>query len=166
VDDADLPPPAAGPRAGTLAFDPRTFRWPEIPPAVYKFAVGDARGMGWRGVVRVTLAGPPAVPSAFELRYFEIAPGGYSSLETHRHPHLIVVLRGRGRALVGDRVYDLQPFDLLHVPPGVPHRWINDGDEPFGFLCPVDAVRDSPQPLSDAQWEAVRANPATSPYAF
>ncbi len=152
--------------AGRLAFDPRAFRWPDVPPQVYKFAVGDARGMGWRGVVRVTLAGPPHVPAAFELRYFEISPGGYSSLEKHRHPHLILVLRGRGRALVADRVYDLQPFDLLRVPPGVPHRWINESDGPFGFLCPVDADRDPPQPVTDAEWDALRAHPATAPYVF
>ncbi|MDQ7818959.1 MAG: cupin domain-containing protein [Armatimonadota bacterium] len=164
--DRPLPPPGPSRAAGRLAFDPQAFRWPQVPAEVYKFATGDARGMGWRGVVRVTLAGPPAVPSVFELRYFEIASGGYSSLEKHRHPHLIVVLRGRGRALVGDRVVDLRPFDLLRVPPGVPHRWINEADEPFGFLCPVDAQRDPPQPVSDAEWEALRANPATAPYAF
>ncbi len=151
---------------GRRGFDPEQFRWEGIEPKVYKFSTGEARGMGWRGVQRFTLAGPPAIPAAFELRYFELAPGGYSSFEKHRHVHFILVLRGRGRAVVGTQVFDLAPYDLLYVPPLVPHRWINEGEEPFGFLCPVDAERDPPQPLDDAEWEAIAADPLTAPYAF
>jgi len=148
------------------AFHPEAFRWEGVEPTVYKFSPGDVRGMGWRGVRRFTLTRSPEVPAAFELRYFEIEPGGYSSFEKHRHVHFILVLRGRGRAVVGTRVFDLEPYDLLYVPPLVPHRWINEGREPFGFLCPVDAERDPPQPLDDAEWEAIAADPRTAPYAF
>lgn len=157
---------ATAPRDLRRAFDPARFRWEGVEPRAYKFSLGDARGMGWRGVLRFTLGGPPELPTAFELRYFELQPGGYSSLEKHRHVHLIVAVRGRGRALVGRRVVDLQPLDVLYVPPLTPHRWINEGDEPFGFLCPVDADRDPPQPVSDEEWEALRSDPETAPYAF
>jgi hypothetical protein len=30
----------------------------------------------------------------------------------------------------------------------------------------VDADRDPPQPLDDAEWETLRANPVTEPYVF
>lgn len=157
---------AAAPPRVRRAFDAARFQWEGIDPRAYKFSLGDARGMGWRGVQRLTLGGPPDLPAAFELRYFELEPGGYSSLEKHRHVHLVVAVRGRGRALVGRQVIDLRPLDLLYVPPQVPHRWINEGDEPFGFLCPVDAERDPPQPVSDEEWEALRADPATARYVF
>jgi quercetin dioxygenase-like cupin family protein len=161
-------PDATGRRldAGKVAFDPAQFLWAGIEAHAYKFALGDARGMGWRGVSRFTIGGPPALSSQFELRYFELAPGGYSSVEKHGHVHLIVVLRGSGKALIGAEVVDLAPYDIAYVPPGTPHRWINDGDEPFGFLCPVDAPRDAPQPLSDEEWNALRRNPVTAPYAY
>jgi hypothetical protein len=42
---------------------------------------------------------------------------------------------------------------------------VNAGDEPFGFLCSVDGERDRPAPLSDEEWEALRANPLTAPFA-
>jgi quercetin dioxygenase-like cupin family protein len=122
--------------------------------------------MGWRGIRRHTLARPAELPAGFELRYFELEPGGYSSLEKHVHAHLVVALRGAGRALIGDTVVDCAPFDALHVPPLTPHRWLNESSEPFGFLCTVDAERDRPAPLDDEEWEALRANPATAPYAF
>jgi len=54
----------------------------------------------------------------------------------------------------------------VYVPPLVPHRWVNPYSEPFGFLCTVDAERDKPQPVSDEEWESLRANPETAPYVF
>jgi S-methyl-1-thioxylulose 5-phosphate methylthiotransferase len=152
--------------SGKIAFDPTLFQWAGIEAHAYKFALGDMRGMGWRGVSRFTIGGPPAVPAQFELRYFELAPGGYSSIEKHQHIHLIIVLRGRGKALIGAEVVDLAPYDLAYVPPATPHRWINDSEEPFGFLCPVNAPRDAPQPLSDEEWIALERNPVTAPYVY
>lgn len=152
--------------AGKISFNPDTFRWDGIEEMTYKFSLGNARGLGWKGVTRHTFGGPPLLAGGFELRYFELAPGGYSSIEKHQHVHLIMVLRGNGRALVGDKVFDVKPMDMVTVSPLTPHRWLNESDAPFGFLCPVDADRDSAQPLSDEEWEALQANPATSPYLF
>jgi quercetin dioxygenase-like cupin family protein len=149
-----------------LSFDPRAFRWSGVGQRDYKSGSGDARGMGWKGVSRWVLASPEAVQADYELRYFEIEPAGYSSLEKHRHVHFVVVLRGRGRALVGEHVLHLSPFDALHVPALTPHRWLNEGPERFGFLCPVDRERDRPQPIDDAEWDVLRANPVTARYVF
>jgi quercetin dioxygenase-like cupin family protein len=101
-------------------------------------------------VTRQLLAGGPASASAFELRYFELAPGGRTSHERHQHEHAVVVLRGEGEVLLGDAVHPLHPGDLVRVAAGDPHQFRNDGDEPFGFLCVVDAERDRPVPLADA----------------
>jgi quercetin dioxygenase-like cupin family protein len=147
-------------------FAPETFSWEGVEPRPYKDSGDFVRGMGWRGITRHTLARPAELPASFELRYFELEPGGYSSLEKHAHAHLVVALRGRGRALIGDFVMDCAPFDTLHVPPLTPHRWLNESEEPFGFLCTVDAERDRPAPLDDQEWEALRRNRATAPYTF
>jgi quercetin dioxygenase-like cupin family protein len=147
-----------------IPFDQAAFRWAGVREQAYKFSLGDERGMGWRAVTRHTLGEPDRLGADFELRYFELQTGGYSSLEKHAHVHLVVAVRGAGRALVGDAVIDLTPLDALFVPPMTPHRWINEGDEPFGFLCTVDADRDPPRPLDDEEWDALRANPATAPY--
>lgn len=153
-------------RPGRITFHSGAFRWSGIEPQAYKFSLGDQRGMGWRGIARFTLASPPVIPSKFELRYFEVDPGGYSSLEKHAHVHSILVVRGKGKALVGGQVVELNLFDLLYVPPNTPHRWINESEEPFGFICPVDAQRDPPQAVSDEEWEALQRNPVTAPYVF
>lgn len=149
-----------------IPFDSDAFRWRGIDPRAYRETVREEKGMGFRGVARHTLARGEELPAEFELRYFELDPGGYSSLEKHRHAHFVIALRGSGRALIGEQVIDLRPLDAVYVAPHTAHRWMNRGDEPFGFLCPVDASRDRPQPLDAAEWEALRANPATAAYVF
>lgn len=149
-----------------MAFDPTAFRWLGVEQATYKLAPGHKRGTGWKGITRHTLVSPSVVAARFESRYFELEPGGYSSLEKHRHVHFVVVLRGLGRALIGDRVHEISPFDALSVPPLVPHRWLNAGAEPFGFLCTVDGERDEPCALDDDEWERLRSDPGAAPYVF
>jgi quercetin dioxygenase-like cupin family protein len=148
-------------RAMRRAFDPAAFRWDGIEPRAYKDEPGTARGMAWRGVSRHTL-----VRGGFELRYFELAPGGFSSLEKHAHAHAVVAVRGVGRALIGREVVELAPLDLAETGPFVAHRWMNAGAEPFGFLCTVDGERDRPQPLADDEWAALGADPLTAPFVF
>jgi S-methyl-1-thioxylulose 5-phosphate methylthiotransferase len=140
----------------TASFDRESFRWEGVEEREYK------SGTGWRGVTRHVLAGPAG--AAFQTRYFEIAPGGYSSLEKHEHVHVVMALRGRGRALIGREVVEMAPFDVVETPPLAPHRWVNAGQEPFGFLCTVDAERDRPQPLSDEELHALAADPRTAPF--
>src|SRR5690242_1232604 len=121
------------------AFDPSAFRWEGIEARTYKDEPGSARGMAWQGISRHTL-----VRGAFEVRYFELAPGGFSSLERHEHVHAVVCVRGRGRALLGSEVVDLSPFDLAETAAWEPHRWTAPFEEPFGFLCTVEGERDEP----------------------
>lgn len=149
-----------------IPFDGAAFRWKGIEPRAYRERASRQPGMGFSGVTRHTLAKGEELPAEFELRYFELDPGGYSSLEKHEHAHFVVALRGSGRALVGEDVIELEPFDAVYVAPQTPHRWINSRDEPFGFLCPVDSSRDRPQPLDQAEWKALRENPVTAPYVF
>jgi len=100
-------------------------------------------------VTRWLLAGGPASACAFELRYFELGPGARTSHERHRHQHAVVVLRGRGEVLLGEQVHGLGPGDLVRIAPGEPHQFRNPAEEPFGFLCVVDADRDRPVRLDD-----------------
>src|SRR5207248_10122313 len=56
--------------------------------------------------------------------------------------HAVVVIRGRGRLVLGDTTHDIAPFDCVFVAPGVAHQFRASGDEPLGFLCTVDRERD------------------------
>ncbi len=148
---------------GRLVFRFRSgdFAWDGVTPAVYKSSAALPAGMAWRDVVRHTLiGGGPAAGTQVELRYFEIGPGGFSSLEKHHHAHAIVVLRGSGDVILGREVVRVAPFDVVFVPSETPHQFITAGDAPFGFLCPVDAARDRPQPLEADEIQALLGVPA------
>jgi mannose-6-phosphate isomerase-like protein (cupin superfamily) len=74
-----------------------------------------------------------------------VAPGGWTTLERHHHVHNVMVIRGRGRCLVGETTYDLAQNDLVSVPPMTWHQFHAADDEPLGFLCLVNRERDRPQ---------------------
>ena len=96
-----------------------------------------------RRVAQVVLGGRDDL--AGELRYFEVAPGGWTTLERHEHVHNVMVIRGRGRCLVGEAAWDIGPNDLVAVPPLAWHQFRAADDEPLGFLCLVNRDRDRPQ---------------------
>jgi ribulose-bisphosphate carboxylase large chain len=123
-------------------FDP-SFRWDGVPIVEYKQPADH-----WCGIVRQVLVGDRGEQTAFQVRYFEIAPGGFSSLESHRHEHGVIVLRGRGEVQLGELVQDLHFGDVVYVAPDEVHQFRNPTSEPFGFLCIVDARRDNPQPAN------------------
>ncbi len=101
----------------------------------------------FRGVARMVLVGDGGEKTAFHLRYIEIAPGGFSSLEKHVHEHAVVVLRGRGQVRLGETIHELGYGDVVYVAPHEVHQFRNPAPaEPFGFLCVVDAQRDQPVP--------------------
>lgn len=116
------------------------FHWQGRASKQYK----DSIDLPFRGMRRVELAGQHGEQTAFDLRYFEVAPGGYSSLEKHRHTHVIICLRGAGTLRLGDRQLSLKPFDVAYVEPFAVHQLRNESTEPFGFFCLVDHVRDRP----------------------
>jgi ribulose-bisphosphate carboxylase large chain len=99
-----------------------------------------------RDVARTELIGAFGESTAFDVRYFEIAPGGYSSREKHVHAHVVIGVRGSGMLDTGDVSQTIAPWDLAYVPSLRPHQLHNTGNEPFGFLCIVDHERDRPQP--------------------
>jgi quercetin dioxygenase-like cupin family protein len=128
-------------------------RWRDVELRAYKVE-GSAP---FRDVTRQVLFDDPAL--AAQLRYFEVAPGGHTTLERHEHAHAVVVQHGCGRCLIGDRVYDLAEHDLIHVPALTWHQFRADADRPLGFLCMVNAVRDRPQLPSAEDLARMRKNP-------
>ena len=134
------------------------FRWDGIPVSAYK-----PGGSHFAGITRQLLfEGGEGL--GCQLRYFEIEAGGYSSLERHRHAHAIIVVRGEGRALVGDRILDLGTYDLVNVSPLTWHQFRAGGEAPFGFLCLVDCGRDTPERPDPETLAALRTNPAIAEF--
>jgi ribulose-bisphosphate carboxylase large chain len=118
------------------------FTWQGIKSERYKPKGGD-----WADIVRMVIIGNHQETAKFHLRYFEISPGGYSSLEKHRHEHVVICVRGKGKVLVGKKIHDMRFLDTLYIAPNISHQLRNPFDEPFGFFCMVNAKRDKPKIL-------------------
>ncbi|GAB4489296.1 MAG: cupin domain-containing protein [Thermodesulfovibrionales bacterium] len=118
--------------------------WTGVRDQPYKTAAG-----GWSGIMRRVLVGDHGESAGFHLRYFEIEPGGNSSLEHHRHEHVVVCIRGRGVVRTGRVRRTMDYLDTLYIAPDTPHQLLNPFQEPFGFFCIVNAKRDRPKILKD-----------------
>lgn len=134
------------------------YRWEDVEFRPYK---EDDRAL-FKSVSRQILFSD--LDLAGELRYFEIAPGGFSTLERHEHVHAVMILRGRGRCLVGREIQRVETHDLVTVPPLTWHQFRASEGEPLGFLCMVNARRDKPQLPSDEDLAALKADPAVAEF--
>jgi quercetin dioxygenase-like cupin family protein len=129
------------------------YRWEDVELLPYK---EDGRAL-FKAITRQTLFSDPELHG--ELRYFEVAPGGYSTLERHEHMHAVLILRGRGHCLVGNEVRPVETRDLVTVPRLTWHQFRATADEPLGFLCMVNATRDKPQLPSAQDVAELQADP-------
>jgi ribulose-bisphosphate carboxylase large chain len=120
------------------------FSWRGVDLEAYK-----ATTETWAGITRRELSGRRGESQGFHVRYFEIAPGGYSTLEKHVHEHVVIPMRGRGVVQFGCFIHTVGFGDVVYVAPDDPHQFRNpeDATEPFGFLCIVNADRDVPEPV-------------------
>ena len=133
-------------------------RWAGVPVLNYK-----EEGSHFKAISRqVLFEGGPKLGA--ELRYFEIEPGGHSTLERHDHIHSVMVIKGRGHCLVGDAVYAIVNQDLVSVPTMTWHQFRATTDEPLGFLCLVNCDRDRPQRPDEADLVVLRARPEVAEF--
>ena len=134
------------------------FRWEGVAVRPYK-----AEGTHFSGITRqVLFEGGEGL--GCQLRYFEVAPGGWSSLERHRHAHAVMIVLGRARVLIGDRIVDAGTHDLVQVPPLTWHQFQASGDLPLGFLCMVDCERDLPERPDATTLGVLREDPAIAAF--
>src|ERR1700734_952623 len=134
------------------------FRWAAVEPRAYK----EEASAPYKGVTRQTLASDPRL--AGELRYFEVEPSGYTTLERHEHMHAVMILTGAGSVLVGDEVLAIKPNDLVNIASWTWHQFRAGPDAKLGFLCLVDAERDRPRLPTREDLDALRAVPTIAQF--
>jgi S-methyl-1-thioxylulose 5-phosphate methylthiotransferase len=134
------------------------YRWEEVDRLPYK----EEAAAPFKAISRQVLFAETGL--GCELRYFEMAAGGYSTLERHEHMHAVMILRGRGQCLLGEEVRQVQAFDLITIPSWTWHQFRATDHEPLGFLCMVNAERDRPQLPSEEELTALKTNPAIAEF--
>jgi len=135
------PPPLEGNHSKVIRHN-GDFTWQGVLAEAYKETTDT-----WKGITRRELSGKRGESQRFHVRYFEIAPGGFSTREKHEHEHVVIPIRGRGDVQFDCYLYHVSFGDVIYVAPNDPHQFRNPADatEPFGFLCIVNAERDVPR---------------------
>ena len=134
------------------------WRWDQVPLHPYK----EEGAAPFKAITRQTLFNDPGF--GCELRYFEMAAGGHSSMERHEHMHAVLILRGEGHCLLGDEIRVVRQNDLVTIPPWVWHQFRATAGAPMGFLCMVNQVRDKPVLPSEAELAEMRRNPEVAAF--
>lgn len=117
----------------------RDYSWDGVEKKEYKTNTSD-----FKDIHRYTLLGDEYSELNFQTRYFEIQPGGYSSLEYHRHPHSVIIIKGKGSVILDNDLIEVNQFDVVYISPKSLHQFHADKGEPLGFICTVDRYRDRP----------------------
>jgi quercetin dioxygenase-like cupin family protein len=134
------------------------YRWESVPFLPYK----EDGSAPFKSVTRQVLFHDAELRC--ELRYFEVASGGYSTLERHQHAHGVMILRGEADVLVGGEVRPARTFDLVRIPPMTWHQFRTRGGAPMGFLCMVNAERDRPQLPDEEDLRRLRSDPKVAAF--
>lgn len=117
----------------------KNYQWESAERKVYKTDTEN-----FRDIHRYSLLGEAEKDLNFQTRYFEIQPGGYSSLEKHRHPHSVIIIRGKGSVILDNQITEIQLHDVVYISPDTIHQFHADKNETLGFICVVDRYRDKP----------------------
>lgn len=132
-------------------FDESSYTWDGVDTLVYK-----QDGSPFKDVTRqVLFNGAKDIPCQF--RYFEVKPGGYSTLERHDHTHMVMIFRGHGQVLLDDKVTDIKVGDFIEIPSRMVHQFRANKGDYVGFLCLVNLDRDKVQVLQPDEIEAMKA---------
>jgi len=70
--------------------------------------------------------------SGTSMMFGEVAPGSRVQLHQHPYDELFMVREGQGAYTIGDVTVEAVAGDLVLIPAGVPHTFVNTGSE---VLC-------------------------------
>jgi quercetin dioxygenase-like cupin family protein len=99
----------------------------------------EAPGVTIRWVIDEERDGAPI----YALRVIEVASGGHTPDHTHPFEHENFIIEGKGRVQIDGKWFEVGVGDVVFLPAGSQHTYVNAGDKPFKFLCgiPVSKLR-------------------------
>ena len=120
------------------------YSWENIEKKEYKTDT-----QNFKDIHRYTLLKNESPGLNAETRYFEIQPGGYSSLEQHQHTHSVIIIRGSGSVILDNDLQRIHEHDVVYISPETIHQFHADNGQTLGFICVVDNDRDRPKIPAD-----------------
>ena len=75
--------------------------------------------------------GGPRAGAGISMFIVRTPPGAAVELHTHPYPETFLLLEGQGRWTAGEDTVELQPNQIVVVPPQTPHGFRNIGEQPL-----------------------------------
>jgi quercetin dioxygenase-like cupin family protein len=97
-----------------------------------------------KGGIKTTiqvLISPQEGPN-YSMRRFVIKHGGTMPKHTNTVEHEQYVLRGQACIGINMDVIKVKAGDVVFIPEGAPHWYVNNGEEDFEFLCIIPNKKD------------------------
>jgi quercetin dioxygenase-like cupin family protein len=104
----------------------------------------DVRMEGADRVRMRMLIGPAEGAPNFNMRHFEVQPGGCTPHHQHDYEHEVLILQGQGLARSEQGNHPVKAGDVVWVPPNEMHQFQNTGTAPLEFLCLVPVPKGAP----------------------
>jgi quercetin dioxygenase-like cupin family protein len=73
----------------------------------------------------------------FTMRYFTVAPQGFTPYHSHDWEHEVFILDGQGVVKIGDHTKELEKGIVIFIPPNVRHQFTNPSAYPLRFICMI-----------------------------
>ncbi len=86
--------------------------------------------------MRVMLSESDGAPT-FNLRVFDVEPGGNTPRHVHPYEHELFILEGAGEVLLDGAYHPVKPQDAILVPPNHEHQIRNPHDARLRLICLV-----------------------------
>jgi quercetin dioxygenase-like cupin family protein len=80
----------------------------------------------------------------FALRLYEMEPGAATAAHTHYREQESFVVSGKGMVIGEEGEIPLGEGDVVYVPPGERHRFVNTGHRVLRFLMVLPVVHQTP----------------------
>jgi len=94
------------------------------------------------GVSMQVMAGRGDGVPNFAMRHFVVEPGGHTPRHSHPYEHEVFVVEGSLQATCGDLTRAVEAGDVLYVPSGAEHQFVNATSAAARFLCLVPLESD------------------------
>jgi len=84
--------------------------------------------------MRLMLSEADGAPN-FNLRVFDVQPGGNTPKHSHPYEHEIFILEGKGEMLLEGEMRKIAGYDTILIPASTEHTIVNNSDSLLRLIC-------------------------------
>lgn len=89
------------------------------------------------GILKKSLLGPEQGWEDYVMRLFDVEKGGCSPHHSHPWPHIVFIVKGKGRLTLEGKEHEVEGGTYAFIPSNAQHQFVNTGTDILQFICIV-----------------------------